>query len=483
MPELAALDATRREVASAPRAADTRLPGRARTRTRPFAPPSPGHPVLGLLLALTSLLVVVTCSATTRVEGATPPGPAGFEAPPPAPEPPEPPPALPSEPAAAAPEPRAPAALPGPAPLSLVRFFAALRALEQRARQSHVHVVWLGDSHTAADLWTEGVRHALQARFGVGGPGFFHVGLKQTRHSQVKTDVFGSWQRVPAQPARTEPFLDGVFGLAGVRATAKDGASFKAKLRAGAVVGKARWSVHYRAPARSSFQLKLGAHTELIRGSTASPATIQHFERELEPDGELVLRQLGGMPEFYGATVESSEPGVVLDTLGIDGARAKTPLAWRAEAWERELAARHADLVVLAYGTNEVFESRAASIYAGYYRELLQRVRRVAPDADCLIIGPTDVMQTLGQSHPRVVEISSVQAQVAGELGCGYVGAHELMGGEGSYSEWQTAKPQLAGADGVHLTVRGYQELGQLTSELLMRGYDRFVGSQAPASP
>jgi lysophospholipase L1-like esterase len=168
-------------------------------------------------------------------------------------------------------------------------------------------------------------------------------------------------------------------------------------------------------------------------------------------------------------------PSVVLDTLGIDGARAKTPLAWQAVAWERELAARRADLVVLAYGTNEVYESRDPNVYAGYYRELLARVRRAAPDADCLIIGPTDVMQTLGQSHPRVVEISSVQARVSSELGCGYVGAHELMGGEGSYSEWQTVKPQLAGADGVHLTVRGYQELGQLTSELLLRGYEDFV--------
>lgn len=480
MPELAALDASRSEVVHAPRVSGARL--RRRAGPRLVAPASPGHPVLGLLLALTSLLVVVTCSATTRVEGAAPAGPAAFEAPPPAPDPPEPPAAA-SEPSAATSEPPAPTAAAAPAPVSLVRFFEALRALEQRTRQSHVRVVWLGDSHTAADLWTEGVRHSLQARFGVGGPGFFHVGLKQTRHSQVKTDVFGSWQRVPAQPARTEPFLDGVFGLSGMRATAKDGAGFKAKLRAGAVVGKARWSVHYRAPARSSFQLKLGAHTELIRGSVASATAIQHFDRELEPDAELVLRQLGGMPEFYGATVESSEPGVVLDTLGIDGARAKTPLAWQAEAWERELAARRADLVVLAYGTNEVFESRAASVYAGYYRQLLARVRRVAPHADCLIIGPTDVMQTLGQSHPRVVEISSVQAQVASELGCGYVGAHELMGGEGSYSEWQTVRPQLAGADGVHLTVRGYQELGQLTSELLMRGYDHFVSATPLAAP
>lgn len=480
MPELAAEGAPPAQAARELRTSRARL--RRRSRARPVAPAGMAHRVLGLLLALTSLLVVVTCSATTRVEGGAPAGPLAFEAPPPAPDPPEPPGAAPEPPAPASSEPPAAAAALAPAPVSLPRFFGALRALELGSRHNHVHVVWLGDSHTAADLWTEGVRHTLQARFGVGGPGFFHLGLKQTRHSQVKTDVVGSWQRLPTQPARTEPFLDGVFGLSGVRATAKDGAAFKAKLRAGAVVGKARWSIHYRAPARSAFQLKLGAHSELVRGSAASATAIQYFEREVELDAELVLRQLGGLPEFYGATVESSEPGVVLDTLGIDGARAKTPLAWQAAAWERELAARRADLVVLAYGTNEVYESRDPNVYAGYYRELFERIRRVAPDADCLIIGPTDVMKTLGQSHPRVVEISLVQARVASELGCGYIGAHELMGGEGSYSEWQTVKPQLAGADGVHLTVRGYQELGQLTSEFLMRGYEHFVTSALPTA-
>lgn len=481
MPERAARGAA--PPAGAPPRA-SRAAGAPEARTRPLAPPDPGHPALGLLLALTSLLVAVTCSAAQRVEDAPAAVPAGFEAPPLAAEPAaSAPPAVEAPPSSEPPGPVEPSPVSAPSPVSLVRFFDALRGLEQRTRQSHVHVVWLGDSHTAADLWTEGVRRTLQSRFGVGGPGFVHVGLKQTRHSQVKTDVFGSWQRLPGQPARTEPFLDGVFGLSGVRATAKDGASFKAKPRAGAVAGKARWSVHYRAPARSSFQLKLGTHTELIRGSAASATQIQRVEREVEADAELVLRQLGGMPEFYGAIVESSEPGVVLDTLGIDGARAKTPLAWQAEAWERELSARHADLVVLAYGTNEVFENRPASVYAGYYRELLERVRRVAPNADCLLIGPTDVMQKLGQSHPRVVEVSSVQARAAAELDCGYVGAHELMGGEGSYSEWQSATPQLAGADGVHLTVRGYQELGRLTSELLMRGYDRFASTEPQQAP
>ena len=41
-----------------------------------------------------------------------------------------------------------------------------LRELERKQRASHVRIVWLGDSHGAADFWSGAVRTALQERFG-----------------------------------------------------------------------------------------------------------------------------------------------------------------------------------------------------------------------------------------------------------------------------------------------------------------------------
>jgi lysophospholipase L1-like esterase len=137
--------------------------------------------------------------------------------------------------------------------------------------------------------------------------------------------------------------------------------------------------------------------------------------------------------------------------------------------------------VVLAYGTNEVFERYPVSDYMQQYRDLVQRIRTAVPSAACLMIGPTDVMQADGFSHPRVLEVSRAEEGVAAELGCGYVGAHLLMGGDGSYAEWLSARPQLAGVDGVHLTVRGYQELGRLTADYLLTSYDRSVPPHAVA--
>lgn len=433
--------------------------------------------LVGVILSLTSLVVVITCTAKARQPA--------YPAPPmssPAQT------AQPSSAEGSTPGVQAPANSTGgdsggsvaslESSLLLSRFFAGLRELEQGTRQEHVRIAWLGDSHTAADLWTHVVRRALQDRFGVGGPGFFHVGLKKSRHTQLKVDVLGKWRRVPVQPARTAPFADGIFGLGGIRAAAEHKAACTVELRRGAVSGNARWSLFYRLAAGASFSIKLGDHQETLRSQVKPSGEIASISIESAPEHVLEIRQSTGMPEFFGASVESSQPGVVLDTLGIDGARARTPLAWDATAWERELARRPFELVVLAYGTNEVFENVDVSTYAERYRELLARIRMVHPKVDCLMIGPTDVATGDGSSHPRVLEISEVQAQSAQTLGCLYWGAHELMGGEGSFAAWQAHSPQLAGADGVHLTVRGYQELGALMSERMLSLYEHWLSQQ-----
>src|SRR6185436_457947 len=50
-----------------------------------------------------------------------------------------------------------------------------------------------------------------------------------------------------------------------------------------------------------------------------------------------------GAPELCGVVIEAepkTQPGVGLDTLGINGARLTTPLAWNEASWTSELARR-----------------------------------------------------------------------------------------------------------------------------------------------
>jgi lysophospholipase L1-like esterase len=184
------------------------------------------------------------------------------------------------------------------------------------------------------------------------------------------------------------------------------------------------------------------------------------------------LRIAARRMEIFGAIGESNEPGLVLDALGINGARIRTMLAWDEGTWLGELAERDPALVVLAYGTNEAGDGVAVDGYAEDYRNVLGRVRVGVPEADCLLVGPTD----RGDDHPtaprRAIAIDEMQREVAAELGCAYFSLVQAMGGPGGFARWAVRKPALASADGVHLTVDGYRELAKALSDQLVAAYE-----------
>jgi lysophospholipase L1-like esterase len=159
---------------------------------------------------------------------------------------------------------------------------------------------------------------------------------------------------------------------------------------------------------------------------------------------------------------------VVLDTLGINGARAATPLAWDERSFVALFKERRPDLVVLAYGTNEVFAAHEPERYHDHFTRLLKRLRRSQVPFDCLLLGPTDVAAPGGGSHPRVAPIDQVERAASEQLGCAYFSLYQAMGGEGSAARWAAERPPLAAKDGVHLTPRGYEEIGARIADVLL---------------
>lgn len=357
----------------------------------------------------------------------------------------------------------APAAAPPP-------WRGTFEALTSRTRAESVHVVWLGDSHTAADFWTQAVRAELQARYGNGGPGFLRLGISPYRHGRAKVVTAGRWRRVPSAPARVTPTDDGVFALGGMRAEPISAdARVTVELYTTAVRGEARWDLSFRFPKpNASFALELDDEPPVVVDARdGNGAAVRHLEVTGRAGGELSLGRFVGPVELFGVTVEGTGPGVVLDTVGIDGARIGTLLAWDEPTFVGELRRRAPDLVVLAFGTNEAFAEEDVARYADQYARVMARVRAAAPAAGCALLGPTNVP---GRDGPdgRVPAIDRVQAGAAAAAGCAFVSLHELMGGEGSFRRWMHASPPLAADDGVHLLQAGYERLAHEVIERLV---------------
>ena len=364
--------------------------------------------------------------------------------------------------------------------LPLSSFYFALHELETGRRQEPVRVVWLGDSHTAADFMTHEVRLRLQQRFGNGGPGFIRLGVIPYRHGRAKIQRDGKWLRLPLAPAKETPTDDGVFGLGGMRSSpqAKDGRC-TIELYRGAVVGEARYDVGYRLPTVvSGFEVVVDDQEPVhVSGRDGSGSEIRHLELSGKPAGEIRIDEPSGKPELFSVDVLSGVPGVVLDTVGIDGARVATPLAWDGATWVGELARRQPALVVVAFGTNEVYQEWPVERYGPQYDALAARIESAAPDVSCVFMGPTDVMRS-GGTDPRVLEIDAMQRAAAIRLGCAHVSLFEMMGGDGAYSTWMNEDPALAGHDGVHLTPAGYKKLGAEFSDVILDDYEKTYGGK-----
>lgn len=429
-------------------------------------PPADRTRKLGYFALSLSVFAVVTCAGAARGPGAQAPA----SSPPPAEASASAPRDAASLASSAVPQPAA-SGLPPGALSGLPRFQAALRGLASGARREPLRVLFMGDSHTAADFFPDALRKSLQSRYGSAGPGYLYVGLGVYRHAGVKVEREGKWRVRPKQPSLWMRQDDGVFGLGGIRVVPEsEGSRVRMELQKDAVRGTAAWDVAYRLPTKSArFRVTVeGDAPRIVDHAAGGAGAIGHFAFETPPGAAVVIDGAASEPEIFGVVVESQGPGVVVDTLGINGARIGTPLAWEAEPWIAEARRRTPLLFVLAYGTNEVGDQVAPFRYGPELASLVGRVRAAAPDAECLVVGPTDRAGPDFATLPRVAEIEAVEERTARENGCAFFSAFRAMGGEGSLRRWAAEEPPLAAPDHVHLTPRGYGELGAALSGLVL---------------
>jgi lysophospholipase L1-like esterase len=357
----------------------------------------------------------------------------------------------------------------------LARFHAALRALERGGRSRHVRIAWLGDSHAQADFWTGTLRNHLQKRFGNGGPGFVHVGFKNYRHDAITVSIEGKWKTRPKAPASQKTVADGIFGLGGVITSGfDDGPRASLEVTDAALPPKLLVDLCYRLPTPED-QVAVtvtGARRVNLKATAAEPAgPLRHLVLKSDVPAKIDVLPTSGRPEFCGAVIETDpgvKPGVVLDTLGLNGARYSTALAWNEQGWAAELARRAPELVILEYGTNEAGDYNVdPAVYGKRLTTLVGRIRKVAPDVDVVIVGPSD----RADKERQIAPIRDALRAAAAENGCWFWDTYTIMGGKGSIRIWRDEKPPRAAKDGVHLVIRGYRELGDRLFADMMRGY------------
>ena len=360
-----------------------------------------------------------------------------------------------------------------------------------QARKS-LSILQIGDSHTAADLFTGMVRQILQEKFGQGGIGYVNVGTPHpgVRSSLLKLTASSGWSyediRRSARP--------GAFGLSGFNASTS---------REGEVLTFASDS-----PARYS-AIEIEAQTDPDAGSvvieiddvpvlaaslaaaTAGPRILEvrptagkaSFRRLVVRTGEakpVAISAVGIFREGTGVTYSSiGYPGATVDLLArfpekrfVDGLRRLAP-----------------DVVVLAFGTNEGFDANLdPAAYRERYVSAIRAIRQALPHARLVMVGPpqgerpvtackpaegrpcpatdpsaeppaaTERQDTCPQRPPQLDQVREVQLRLAKAERIPFWDWWAIMPAGCGASLWAATDPALMSKDRVHFTKAGYRK-------------------------
>lgn len=358
----------------------------------------------------------------------------------------------------------------------LATFHRALLALKSGTRKSHVRVLWLGDSHAQADFWTDHIRVGLQQRFGHGGPGFMRIGYRSYRHASAAVKVDGSWRMRPKRPSTITPWGDGAFGLGGILHAGYAGYRRARLTLADDKLAGRKWRAElcYKfGLVNDHFEYQVGAQppSVLKPEDKRSMGQIRYVQASGTGLAAIQVVVKAGRPDFCGVTVEtdpSDGAGVVLDNIGINGARYATALAWNEQAWAAAVKRRPApELFIFEFGGNEASDMVIEPArYEKNALALIARSRAIRGDVSCLVVGPSDRADAEAKIPPIVAAVKAA----ALASGCGFWDTYEKMGGRGSIARWQP--DGRASQDGVHLKPKGYEVLGKWLLRDLLKDLD-----------
>jgi lysophospholipase L1-like esterase len=356
-------------------------------------------------------------------------------------------------------------------------FYLALWRTEIGAPGAVTRVLHYGDSPVTADSITADVRSLLQQRFGDAGHGFVLIAKPWAWYGHRGVELSGKGWRIAAatMPARAK---DGFHGLGGVSFEGDTGASSHFEL----AEEHARMEIHFlRQPGGGVLSVETPGQ-KLGDVSTDGPDKQPDYQTfQLSPGArEINLTVELGPVRLFGVSFERNPPGVIYNSLGLNGGQVPSVVHYFDKAqWTEELQHQHPDLVVINYGTNEsIYAEYIERSYPGELRQVIARVKAAVPRASVLIMSPMDRGQRDSNSRittvPTLPRLVQIQRQMAAEMDCAFFNTFQAMGGEGTMARWYTSEPRLVSADFTHPLPAGARKVGVLLDQALESGYRQF---------
>ena len=334
-------------------------------------------------------------------------------------------------------------------------FLQAFYASLADAGTKKIRVVHYGDSQIEEDRMTQQIRETLQAAYGGSGAGL--VPLAQTIPSlTVRQELYLSGRFVSPQngpkrymvygPKRDQR-TDGLYGPMGQMAYMSD------SLVKGSESVKA--ICHPLQPNARYESFRLFADTSV------------HYTTSRDT---MFLTGRGGV---YGLSQES-KTGIIVDNIPMRGCMGIVFTKMDSTQLSEFYHSENVRLIIMQFGGNAIPSNKNPGTIQAIVKGLRQQVqylRRCAPEASILFIGPSDMLTQIDgewTTYPMVPYMDKLLRKMAMEENIAYFSLYRWMGGSGSMMKWQEVG--LAGSDGVHFTRAGARKAGKAVAEWMMEG-------------
>jgi lysophospholipase L1-like esterase len=372
-------------------------------------------------------------------------------------------------------------------PEALANFYAALRKSAQGEAGAITRVAHYGDSAIAADEITTTLRRKLQKRFGDAGHGFMLIAHSSMHylHRDVAHHESDGWEMISLVERKLK---GGRYGYGGVLAKGSGGERAVFGTVKDAQVGRSvsRFELAYQKfPSGGEVRVSIDGKLRSTLSTRASEVE-DAWESFEVPDGShsISVRANGNEVHLYGVVQERDVAGVVYDSVGMVGAQAERLLNADPDAMAAQIAHRNPDLLVLGFGGNEAGnEWLDPERYAATLAKVIKLMRKGKPEMSCLLFAPLDQ----GEKNARgdlvtlkvLPDIVEAQRRVAKQEGCAYFDTFHAMGGINSVARWYRKHPRLIGSDFRHATPLGYDVVGNLYYQALLKGFAEYL-AKAP---
>ena len=337
-------------------------------------------------------------------------------------------------------------------------------------------VLHIGDSHIQGGMLSEALRQTLQSKYGNGGRGLI-VPLKMAGTNQPADYSFTSANRVWKATKLTSNKRREGSSLTGI-SVAFASPALSLNIGVNNIDDSFSSVTLLHSPAKGNISAN---STEMSITKTATDS-LSYATTFALPSAcqQLPLYNLSGISELWGAILHNNRSGVVLHSIGNNGACYQHYN--QLDSFASRTAVFTPDLIIISLGTNEAFGScKDPNAIKNEIHRLVSALQECNPEAAILLTTPMECdrrqrtrrgrrrrRRTVFTTNTNCLTVRNIIMQYGAENNIAVWDLYTVAGGKGSAAKW-VANSLLAKRDHVHCSAEGYRLQGKLLAQAIIQ--------------